>query len=67
MAETIVVWDHEPCRGPCGKLCIASQKEDQDAGRCRSICNARKGSPIVQVSNDDCLEVKRVLKIYDEP
>jgi hypothetical protein len=38
----------------------------QDAGRCRSVCSARKGSPCVTVvwaSNDDCPEVTRILKI----
>ena len=46
MAETIIVWDHEPCINLINP-CIASWKVDKDAGRWRSVRSARKGSPFV--------------------
>jgi hypothetical protein len=56
MAEMIFCWEHEPC--------IASQKLGREAGRCRSVCNTRTGSPLmrlVRASDDDRLEGTRTL------
>jgi hypothetical protein len=48
MAETTLIREHKP------RICT-SQKPDQEVARCRAVCSARKGSPLLGASNHSTL------------